>query len=59
MVNKNDIFSIGLGTWKIDYSNIDKELKGLMYSFQNGQNYLSLYMLYDNGKVVKKFKEVY
>lgn len=57
MVNKNDIFSIGLGTWKIDYSNIDKELKGLMYSFQNGQNYLSLYMLYDNGKVVKSLKK--
>ena len=57
MVNKNDLGKIGIGTWKIDSDNFDNDLKSLLYSYNNGQNYLSLYMLYNNGEVVRKMKD--
>ena len=57
MLNKKDLCKIGIGTWKIDPDNFDNDLKGLLYSYNNGQNYLSLYMLYNNGEVVRKMKE--
>lgn len=57
MINKEDIFTIGIGTWKIDYENIENDLPGLMQSYNSGQNYLSLYMLYNNGEVVKQIKK--
>ena len=57
MVRKEDIFPIGIGTWNIDCENIEKEIPSLMYSFSHGQNYLSLYMLYNHGEVVKKVKK--
>ena len=57
MLNKNDIFPIGIGTWKIDYENIKNDIKGLRYSYEKGQNYLSLYMLYNGGAVVKSLKD--
>lgn len=56
MLSKNEIFPIGIGTWKIDYENINKDMEGLMYSYENGQNYLSLYMMYNSGSVVKALK---
>ena len=56
-MNKDDIFKIGIGTWKVDPENFEKELKALKYSFELGQNYLSLSMLYNNGKVVEKMKD--
>ena len=56
-MNKNDIFKIGIGTWKIDPDNFEKDLEGLKYSFELGQNYLPLSMLYNNGKVVEKMKD--
>lgn len=56
MLNKNDIFPIGIGTWKIDYENIKNDIKGLRYSYEKGQNYLSLYMLYNSGAVVRSLK---
>ncbi len=56
MLNKNDIFPIGIGTWKIDYENIENDIKGLRYSYEKGQNYLSLYMLYNGGAVVRSLK---
>ena len=56
-MNKNDIFKIGIGTWKIDPDNFEKDLEGLKYSFEKGQNYLPLSMLYNNGEVVEKMKE--
>ena len=56
-MNKNDIFKIGIGTWKIDTENFEKDLDALQYSFELGQNYLSLYMQYNNGKVVEKMKD--
>ncbi len=57
MLSKNEIFPIGIGTWKIDYENIEKDLKPLKYSYEKGQNYLSLYMLYNGGAIVKSLKE--
>lgn len=57
MVQKEDIFPIGIGTWNIDCENIEKEIASLVCSFSHGQNYLSLYMLYNHGEVVKKVKK--
>ena len=57
MIEKNNIFPIGIGTWKIDPDNFEKDLEALKYSFELGQNYLPLSMLYNNGKVVEKMKE--
>lgn len=56
MLSKNDIFPIGMGTWKIDYENINNDMEGLRYSYEKGQNYLSLYMMYNGGSVVKALK---
>ena len=47
-MNKSDVFKIGIGTWKIDSDNFEKDLDCLKYSFENGQNYLALFMLYNN-----------
>ena len=55
-MNKDKIFKIGIGSWKIDPDNFEKDLEALKYSFNQGQNYLSLSMLYNNGKVVEKMK---
>lgn len=57
MVKINEIFPIGIGTWKIDYENFSNDIDALLYSHKKGQNYLSLYMMYNNGEVVKCFKE--
>ena len=56
-MNKNDIFKIGIGTWKIDPENFEKDLEALKYSFDLGQNYLPLSLLYNNGEVVEKMKD--
>lgn len=56
-MNKNDIFRIGIGTWKVDPENFEKDIVALKYSFEMGQNYLPLSMLYNNGKVVERMKE--
>ena len=55
MIDKKEIFPIGMGTWKINYQNNDDK-KALLYSYSLGQNYLSLYMLYENGNIVKSLK---
>ena len=55
-MNKDNIFKIGIGSWKVDPDNFKKDLEALKYSFDQGQNYLSLSMLYNNGKVVEKMK---
>lgn len=56
MIDKNDLFPIGIGTWKIDYENFDNDIDALVHSYNKGQNYLSLYMLYNNGEVVRQMK---
>ena len=56
-MNKEKIFKIGIGTWKIDPDNFEKDLDALNYSYKLGQNYLSLSMIYNNGKVVDKMRD--
>lgn len=56
MVLKEELFPIGIGTWKIDYENFDNDIDALVHSYNMGQNYLSLYMLYNNGEVVRQMK---
>ena len=55
-MNKDNIFKIGIGSQKVDPDNFKEDLEALKYSFDQGQNYLSLSMLYNNGKVVEKMK---
>ncbi len=55
MINKEKIFPIGIGTWKINYQD-NKDIEALFHSYKLGQNYLSLYMLYENGNIVKLLK---
>ena len=55
MVNKKNIFPIGIGTWKINYQD-NKDIEALFHSYKLGQNYLSLYMLYEDGNIVKSLK---
>lgn len=57
MIEKEKLFKIGIGTWKIDYENFENDIDGLMHSYNLGQNYLSLYMLYNNGEVVRQMKK--
>lgn len=57
MIEKSSIFPIGIGTWKINCENIENDIKGLRYSYEKGQNYLSLYMLYNGGAVVRSLKD--
>lgn len=57
MIEKDKLFKIGIGTWKIDYENFENDIDGLLHSYDLGQNYLSLYMLYNNGEVVRQMKK--
>ena len=38
MVDIKDIHPIGIGTWTISKATYDKDVKGLLYSFEKGQN---------------------
>ena len=55
MIYKEKIFPIGIGTWKINYQD-KKDIEALLHSYKLGQNYLSLYMLYEDGNIVKSLK---
>ncbi len=57
MIKKEDLYKIGIGTWKIDYENFENDIDALIHSYNKGENYLSLYMLYNNGEVVKQMKK--
>lgn len=57
MIDKKDIFNLGIGTWKIDIENIENDIQALIHSYNLGQNYLSLSMLYNNGEVVNQLKK--
>ncbi len=62
MLKPNEIFPIGIGTFKLDLENSQKTLQALLHSFDKGQNFMSTSLLYDNAKVVdflqKFFQEV-
>lgn len=55
IIDKKKIFPIGIGTWKINYQD-SKDIEALFHSYKLGQNYLSLYMLYEDGNIVKSLK---
>lgn len=38
MIDIKDIHPIGIGTWTISKTTYDKDVKGLLYSFEKGQN---------------------
>ena len=57
MVKKENLYKIGIGTWKINYENIESDIDALIHSYNKGENYLSLYMLYNNGEVVRQIKK--
>lgn len=38
MLELKDLHPIGIGTWTISKANYDKDIKGLLYSFEKGQN---------------------
>lgn len=38
MIELKDLHPIGIGTWTISKANYDKDIKGLLYSFEKGQN---------------------
>lgn len=56
-MNLGSIFRLGIGTWKLDPENFEQDLEALQYSFQRGQNYVALYMLYNQGNVVRAMKK--
>ena len=49
----NNIFPIGIGTFRIDLNNKEESMNGLVHSFELGQNYIDTSFLYENGKVLK------
>lgn len=60
MVNKKDLSKIGIGTWGIGGfaernpdNNDQKQIEALVYSFQNGLNYLDLNLWYAQGYSVE------
>ncbi len=55
-MQKENIFELGIGTWKINPEDFEKDLEALLYSYKNGQNYLGLYMMYNGGEVVRSMK---
>lgn len=36
MIKKDEIFPIGIGTWKIDYENFENDVNGLLHSYNCG-----------------------
>ena len=53
MVGLNEIFPIGIGTYRIDQSDPKTALKRLRYSLDRGQNFLSTGFSYGDGAVVE------
>lgn len=52
MVDIKDIHPIGIGTWKISKANYDKDIKGLLYSFNRGQNSIECNASYLSGETL-------
>lgn len=50
MIELNDIHPIGIGTWTISNKTKEKDLKGLFYSFEKGQNMIECNASYLSGE---------
>ena len=59
MIDKEDFFPIGIGTFKLNLEDKENTLKGLLYSVENGQNFMSTALVYDNSKVVDFLSEFF
>lgn len=59
MIEKNDFFPIGIGTYKLNLEDKENILKGLLYSVEKGQNFMSTALVYDNAKVVDFLNEFF
>lgn len=59
MIEKEQFFPIGIGTFKLNLEDKENTLKGLLYSVEKGQNFISTALVYDNGKVVEFLKEFF
>lgn len=58
MLDIKDLHPIGIGTWTISKADYDKDVKGLLYSFEKGQNSIECNASYLAGEsldVVAKF----
>ena len=40
MIDIKNLHPIGIGTWTISKETYDKDIKGLLYSFEKGQNFI-------------------
>ena len=59
MIEKENFFPIGIGTFKLNLEDKENTLKGLLYSVENGQNFMSTALVYDNSKVVDFLSEFF
>lgn len=59
MIEKEQFFPIGIGTFKLNLEDKKNTLKGLLYSVEKGQNFMSTALVYDNEKVVEFLKEFF
>lgn len=50
MVKLEDLHPIGIGTWTISKDNYEKDIKGLLHSFKNGQNSIECNASYLSGE---------
>ena len=50
MIELKDLHPIGIGTWTISKENYNKDIKGLLYSFQKGQNSIECNASYLSGE---------
>lgn len=59
MIEKEQFFPIGIGTFKLNLEDKENTLKGLLYSVEKGQNFMSTALVYDNEKVVEFLKDFF
>ena len=59
MIEKEKFFPIGIGTFRLNLEDMGNSLKGLLYSVEKGQNFISTALVYDNEKVVEFLKEFF
>jgi diketogulonate reductase-like aldo/keto reductase len=52
MIYNEQIFPIGIGTFRIDLSNKEQATEALLYSLSRGQNYFDVSSMYEDGKVM-------
>ena len=59
MIEKENFFPIGIGTYKLNLDERTKTLDGLLYSYEKGQNFMSTALVYDNERVVGFLKDFF